>query len=122
MFRSRFFWRKCRHDDQEYKHMHPLIKSFVLPTGIIKLHSRSYASKFATFNYKDAFNLNSLLTQDEISVRNAAEEYCQSRLKPRVTMSFRNESKIKSNLFTHICICGEKLSSLFFLFYHCFCR
>jgi glutaryl-CoA dehydrogenase len=44
------------------------------------------------FNYQDALNLDSQLTEDEKIMRDAAREYCQNKLFPRVLMANRHES------------------------------
>jgi len=46
----------------------------------------------ATFDWKDALNLESLLTEEEILVRDTANQYCQEKLLPRVLMGNRNET------------------------------
>ena len=43
------------------------------------------------FNYKDALNLESLLTDEEIMVRDQFHDYCQEKLMPRILMANRNE-------------------------------
>ncbi|KAI9202718.1 acyl-CoA dehydrogenase/oxidase [Polychytrium aggregatum] len=48
-------------------------------------------AKFASFNWEDPLNLNSLLTEEEKAVRDAAHAYCQTKLLPRVTNAARNE-------------------------------
>jgi len=45
-----------------------------------------------TFDYADALNLESRLTEDEIMVRDVFRDYCQEKLLPRVTMANRNET------------------------------
>lgn len=65
-------------------------KSLVAP----RMVSRTMASKaFVKYNWEDPLNLESLLTEDEIFVRDAAKSYCQEKLLPRVTQAYRNESK-----------------------------
>ena len=43
------------------------------------------------FQWDDAFRLNDQLSDDERAVRDAAHEYCQQRLQPRVLMAARHE-------------------------------
>lgn len=63
-------------------------KSLVAP----RMVSRTMASKaFVKYNWEDPLNLESLLTEDEIFVRDAAKSYCQEKLLPRVTQAYRNE-------------------------------
>ncbi|KAI8813489.1 acyl-CoA dehydrogenase/oxidase [Cladochytrium replicatum] len=55
---------------------------------------RNYAtgsSKFVPFDWQDAFNLNSQLTEEELAVRDTAHQYCQQKLLPRVLNAARNE-------------------------------
>ena len=47
------------------------------------------------FNYKDALNLESLLTDEEIMVRDQFHDYCQEKLMPRILMANRNEGKTR---------------------------
>ncbi|KAG2232085.1 glutaryl-CoA dehydrogenase [Thamnidium elegans] len=63
-------------------------KSLVTPT----LVTRTMASKsFVKYNWQDPLNLESLLTEDEIFIRDAAKSYCQDKLLPRVIDAYRNE-------------------------------
>ena len=43
------------------------------------------------FNWQDPLDLNGLLTNDERMIRDAAHEYCQGKLMPRVLMANRHE-------------------------------
>ena len=57
--------------------------------------ARKYATgpaKFVKFNWMDPLNLESLLTEEERSIRDVAHQYCQNKLMPRVTLAYRNES------------------------------
>jgi glutaryl-CoA dehydrogenase len=54
--------------------------------------ARAAPQKFVKFDWKDALNLESKLTEDEISIRDTARQYCQSRLMPRVKLANREES------------------------------
>jgi glutaryl-CoA dehydrogenase len=49
------------------------------------------ASKAAAFQWDDPLLLEQQLTDDERAVRDAAREYCQGRLAPRVLEAFRHE-------------------------------
>jgi len=51
----------------------------------------SKPSKAATFDYKDAFNLESCLTEEEIIVRDQFRGYCQEKLMPRIIDANRHE-------------------------------
>lgn len=44
------------------------------------------------FNWEDPFDLEGLLTEEERMVRDAAREYCQEKLLPRVLMAHRHET------------------------------
>ncbi|KAI9268064.1 glutaryl-CoA dehydrogenase [Phascolomyces articulosus] len=48
-------------------------------------------STFAKYNWQDPLNLDKLLTDEERMVRDAARDYCQEKLLPRVTEGYRNE-------------------------------
>ena len=48
-------------------------------------------AKFVDFEWTDPLNLSSLLTEEEIIVRDSARQYCQAKLMPRVVMAARNE-------------------------------
>ena len=52
---------------------------------------RLAASNFVKFNHRDALNLESKLTDDETAIRDTANQYCQSKLMPRVKLANRNE-------------------------------
>ena len=45
----------------------------------------------ASFHWNDPFLLDAQLSEDERSVRDAAQSYCQNRLAPRVIEAFRHE-------------------------------
>ena len=45
------------------------------------------------FNYLDALNLESQLTEEEKLIRDQFKSYCDSELMPRILMANRNESK-----------------------------
>jgi glutaryl-CoA dehydrogenase len=45
-----------------------------------------------SFDWNDPLNLDAQLTADERAIRDAAREYCQGRLAPRVQLAFRHES------------------------------
>ena len=50
------------------------------------------ANPFKPFQWDDALRLDSQLSEDERMIRDAAREYCQEKLFPRVLMANRNES------------------------------
>lgn len=43
------------------------------------------------FNWEDAFNLESMLTDDEVMIRDQFKQYCQERLMPRILMANRDQ-------------------------------
>ncbi|KAG0224412.1 hypothetical protein BGW41_005135 [Actinomortierella wolfii] len=64
------------------------------PTIAAASRARTMATKssaFVKYDWTDPLNLTSLLTEEEIAVRDVAREYCQEKLMPRVTMANRNE-------------------------------
>src|SRR5512147_2190115 len=56
------------------------------------------ASKHAAFQWDDPLLLDQQLTDDERAVRDAARDYCQGRLAPRVLEAFRHE-KTDASIF-----------------------
>jgi len=44
------------------------------------------------FDFRDALNLETRLTEEEVMVRDVFREYCQEKLMPRVTLANRNET------------------------------
>ncbi|KAJ8595900.1 acyl-CoA dehydrogenase domain-containing protein [Rhizopogon salebrosus TDB-379] len=49
------------------------------------------ASGYAKYNHEDPLNLESLLTEEEVAIRDTAREYCQENLAPRVLQGWRTE-------------------------------
>lgn len=49
------------------------------------------ASTKATFQWEDALNLNSLLTEEEVMLRDSFRPYCQEKLMPRIIHANRHE-------------------------------
>ncbi|KAF8940805.1 hypothetical protein BGZ58_004719 [Dissophora ornata] len=69
-----------------------ILTKAIRPT--IAANARTMASKskaFVKYDWTDPLNLNSLLTEDEIAVRDVAREYCQEKLMPRITKANRYE-------------------------------
>ena len=56
-----------------------------------KAASGAASARLAEFDWQDPFRLAELLTDEERLVRDAAHEYCQSRLMPRVLEAHRHE-------------------------------
>jgi len=53
--------------------------------------SESQAKSQAEFDWKDALNMECLLTEEEIIVRDQFKSYCSEKLMPRIIMANRNE-------------------------------
>jgi len=53
--------------------------------------TKTLHAKLAKFDWKDPFNLQSQLTQDEQMVQESARNYCRDKLAPRVLNAFRHE-------------------------------
>ena len=47
--------------------------------------------KFARFNKDDPLNMETLLTEEEIMIKDSVRDFCTERLVPRVQDGFRNE-------------------------------
>lgn len=60
-------------------------------SAIRSVFSRSSSSSKVNFNYEDALNLESQLSQDEKIVRDTFRSYCQQKLQPRILLANRNE-------------------------------
>jgi glutaryl-CoA dehydrogenase len=66
-----------------------------LLSNTASLNNKSNTSQF---NYKDAFDLDSQLTEEEQMVSRQVRDYCQDKLMPRVLMANRNETFDRSIL------------------------
>lgn len=53
--------------------------------------NRTSVSTKATFEWEDALNLNSLLTEEEVMLKDSFRSYCQQKLMPRIINGNRNE-------------------------------
>ncbi|KAJ2158147.1 hypothetical protein GGF46_003985 [Coemansia sp. RSA 552] len=53
---------------------------------------RGYATKVAKYNWEDAFQLESQLTDEERMVRDSAHSYAQEKLLPRIVQATRTET------------------------------
>ena len=53
--------------------------------------SKTKRKSMASFDWTDALNLESRLTEEEIAFRDVSRRYCQDKLQPRVLMASRNE-------------------------------
>ncbi len=63
---------------------------------VISSISTNQVRYFGQFKYDNPLNLTSLLTEDERAVAEAANEYCQAQLQPRIIDAYRNEKFDKS--------------------------
>ncbi|KAK9383716.1 acyl-CoA dehydrogenase/oxidase [Kockiozyma suomiensis] len=54
--------------------------------------SRSTVRRVSTFQWQDPLLLKELLTEEELSISDAAHKYCQGMLQPRVVEAYRNEN------------------------------
>ncbi len=73
----------------------------------------SRRGKLGPFNWEDPFFLDDQLTEDERAIREAAHQYCQEKLQPRVLAGFRNEHFDREimNEFGEMGFLGATLSS-----------
>ncbi|KAJ3357720.1 hypothetical protein HDU91_005379 [Kappamyces sp. JEL0680] len=54
-------------------------------------------AKFVKFDWKDPFNIEGQLTEEEQSIRDVAHQYCQSKLLPRVIRANREEGLLRQS-------------------------
>jgi glutaryl-CoA dehydrogenase len=59
--------------------------------ALLSIQSRTKSSSSFTFDWKDPLLLNNQLTEEEREIQQQVRNYCQEKLMPRVTNSFRNE-------------------------------
>ena len=59
-------------------------------TKILKNITKSF-TKFQKFNYKDALNYRSLLTEEELEIEEVANNFFQTELQPSITLANRNK-------------------------------
>ncbi|KAJ3061336.1 hypothetical protein HDU98_002755 [Podochytrium sp. JEL0797] len=63
-----------------------------LPLARVSIRSLATGpAKFVPFDWSDALNLESQLTEEEVIVRDSAKQYCQAKLLPRVIEANRHE-------------------------------
>lgn len=53
--------------------------------------SSKYVTEKVQFNWRDGLDLEGLLTEEEIMIRDSFRTYCQEKLMPRILMANRNE-------------------------------
>lgn len=68
-----------------------------------------YLSAKVPFNWRDALDLESQLTEEEIMIRDSFRDYCQDKLMPRIVMANRHESKLKNRNHLLMITGGELL-------------
>ncbi len=79
------------------KHTHSILRQTFKSLATQK---RSYAiSGYAKFDWEDALNLESLLTEEERMVRDQVRQYCQEKLMPRVLKAYRDEKFDRNILY-----------------------
>ncbi|KAI9095935.1 glutaryl-CoA dehydrogenase [Phlyctochytrium arcticum] len=69
-----------------------LVALFVIFFVVVGQRGLATAATKTKFDWQDAFNLNSQLTEEEQQIRDSARDYCQSKLLPRVIQATRNET------------------------------
>jgi glutaryl-CoA dehydrogenase len=67
-----------------------------------------------SFNWRDALNLESQLTEEEIIVRDQFRNYCQAKLMPRIIMANRKEGKSSVDLLSILFLPSHHLFFLWF--------
>lgn len=58
------------------------------------MHTTTLKLAKVQFNWKDGLELEALLTEEEIMIRDSFRTYCQDKLMPRVLMANRNEGTV----------------------------
>nr|CAG8443553.1 4975_t:CDS:10 [Entrophospora candida]CAG8532418.1 10091_t:CDS:10 [Entrophospora candida] len=61
------------------------------PTVIISRTISANASNKVKYNWEDPLDLESMLTSEEVAIRDTAKEYCQTKLLPRIIEAYRQE-------------------------------
>ncbi|KAL7425121.1 hypothetical protein Q5752_000809 [Cryptotrichosporon argae] len=60
-------------------------------TALVCNGARRMSTKFAAYNWEDPLNLNSMLTDEELTIHETAQSFAQSCLLPRVKEAYRTE-------------------------------
>lgn len=68
-----------------------ITRQFLKARNILRIPISSKSSSAPNFDWKDPLNLESLLTEEEIAIRDTFRTYCTQKLLPRVTLANRNE-------------------------------
>ena len=77
-----------------------MFKNLIKPANVAKTTTngvqsvRTFASgtSFEKFNYEDPFKLDSLLTDEERAISEAAKQFAQEKLMPRVREAYNSET------------------------------
>ncbi len=56
------------------------------------VQARAFGTTFERFNFEDPFNLNAQLTDDERAISDAARQFSQEKLMPRVREAYNKET------------------------------
>ncbi len=57
----------------------------------MKSAAKGISADAKPFDWEDPFFLDDQLTEEEVAIRDAARDYCQDKLMPRVLLANRNE-------------------------------
>ncbi|KAL4457062.1 hypothetical protein ABPG74_014700 [Tetrahymena malaccensis] len=67
------------------------ISKKVLARTLSNIQKQGFASKFVNFNYQDALNLRSQLTEEEVTIMENARQFAQDQLMPGILEANKNE-------------------------------
>ena len=73
-------------------------RSLSAAAPVVDVKLKPSAGPLGKFQWNDALNLQSCYTADERMIQQAAREYCQAELMPRIVMANRKE-KFDRNIF-----------------------
>ena len=100
----------------DFRHIEVMPWLIVLTTALLSLSlfppisaerpTEKAPTQWAKFDWSDALNLESQLTEEEIMVRDTFKDYCQERLMSRIVMANRNEGNGTS--FSGIVVCPSQ--------------
>lgn len=76
-------------------------KFIVLPRQLSHSAKLLAATSTNQFNWRDVLNMESLLTDEEIQIRDQTRSYCQDKLMPRILLANRHE-KFDPSVFTEM--------------------
>ncbi|KAJ9094870.1 hypothetical protein QFC19_007799 [Naganishia cerealis] len=66
-------------------------RCLIQPTIAFANKRMASGTKFAKYNWEDPLDMNSLLSEEEVAIRDTARDYCQENLLPRVKDAYRTE-------------------------------